>query len=85
MSSAGVFFARPLVGSRWTAGQGPLAQKTPTLLSLSPGSRNHIGLGAVMIRSFRASQLVDDVDDAGDVARDRERVLGIGFIFDRPS
>ena len=34
LSSAGVFFARPLVGSRWTAGQGPLAQKTPTLLNL---------------------------------------------------
>ena len=32
MSSAGVFLARPLVGSRWTTGQGPLAQKTPTLL-----------------------------------------------------
>jgi len=32
-SRAGVFFARPLVGSRWTAGQGPLAQKTPTLLA----------------------------------------------------
>src|SRR5438094_1953558 len=31
--SAAVFFARPLVGSRWTAGQGPLAQKTPTLLN----------------------------------------------------
>ena len=34
MSSAGVLFARPLVGSRWTAAQGPLAQKTPTLLNL---------------------------------------------------
>jgi len=33
-SSARVFFARPLVGSRWTARQGPLAQKTPTLLNL---------------------------------------------------
>src|SRR6266550_1318964 len=33
MSSAGVFFARPLVGSRWTVRQGPLAQKTPTLLT----------------------------------------------------
>jgi len=32
LSSAGVLFARPLVGPRWTAGQGPLAQKTPTLL-----------------------------------------------------
>ena len=32
VSSAGVLFARPLVGSRWTAGRGPLAQKTPTLL-----------------------------------------------------
>jgi aldose sugar dehydrogenase len=31
--SAGVLFARPLVGSRWTASQGPLAQKTPTLLN----------------------------------------------------
>ncbi|HYV21863.1 MAG TPA: hypothetical protein VEN31_04345, partial [Candidatus Bathyarchaeia archaeon] len=31
MSSAGVFFARPLVGSRWTVRQGPLAQKTRTL------------------------------------------------------
>jgi len=31
VSSAGVFFARPLVGSRWIVGQGPLAQKTPTL------------------------------------------------------
>jgi hypothetical protein len=31
VGSAGVFLARPLVGSRWTAGQGPLAQKTPTL------------------------------------------------------
>ncbi len=30
-SSAGVFFARPLVGSLRTASQGPLAQKTPTL------------------------------------------------------
>ena len=28
---ARVFFARPLVGSRWTAAQGPLAQKIPTL------------------------------------------------------
>src|SRR5437773_3935908 len=36
-SSVGVFFARPLVGSRWTAGQGPLAQKTPTLLNLPLG------------------------------------------------
>src|SRR5207237_4345604 len=34
VSSAGVLFARPLVGSRWTAAQGPLAQKTPTLLNL---------------------------------------------------
>jgi len=33
LSSAGVFFARPLVGSRWTVVEGPLAQKTPTLLS----------------------------------------------------
>jgi len=33
LSSAGIFFARPLVGSPWTAGQGPLAQKTPTLLT----------------------------------------------------
>ena len=32
VSSAGVFLARPLVGPRWTARQGPLAQKTPTLL-----------------------------------------------------
>src|SRR5207249_11806315 len=32
LRTAGVFFARPLVGSRWTAVQGPLAQKTPTLL-----------------------------------------------------
>ena len=31
--SAGVLFARPLVGSRWTAVQGPLAQKTPTPLT----------------------------------------------------
>ena len=31
LGSAGVFLARPLVGSRWTAAQGPLAQKTPTL------------------------------------------------------
>src|SRR5947207_15563168 len=29
--SIGVLFARPLVGLRWTARQGPLAQKTPTL------------------------------------------------------
>src|SRR5216683_228068 len=35
-SGAGVLFARPLVGSRWTAGQGPLAQKTPTPLTPSP-------------------------------------------------
>jgi len=32
-SSVGVFFARPLVGSRWTARPGPLAPKTPTLLN----------------------------------------------------
>ena len=32
VSSVGVFFARPLVGSRRTARQGPLPQKTPTLL-----------------------------------------------------
>src|SRR5438132_6761748 len=37
-SSAGVFFARPLVGPRWTAGQGPLAQKTPTLLNPVPAT-----------------------------------------------
>jgi len=36
--SAGVFFARPLVGSRWTVRLGPLAQKTPTLLNPLPGA-----------------------------------------------
>ncbi|HYV22562.1 MAG TPA: hypothetical protein VEN31_07900, partial [Candidatus Bathyarchaeia archaeon] len=41
MSSAGVFFARPLVGSRWTVRQGPLAQKTPTLLSPLLHTRTH--------------------------------------------
>ena len=43
VSSAGVFFARPLVGSRWTAGQGPLAQKTPTLLNLPPRATRRSG------------------------------------------
>ena len=42
VSSAGVFFARPLVGSRWTARQGPLAQKTPTLLSLPRATRTSL-------------------------------------------
>src|SRR5438105_10365057 len=36
VSGAGVLFARPLVGSRCTAGQGPLAQKTPTPLTRLP-------------------------------------------------
>jgi len=40
--SAGVFFARPLVGSRWTARQGPLAQKTPTLLNPLRGRREPV-------------------------------------------
>jgi hypothetical protein len=30
--SARAFLTRPLVGSRWTAVQGPLARKAPTLL-----------------------------------------------------
>ncbi len=84
MSSAGVFFARPLVGSRWTAGQGPLAQKTPTLLDLPPCARNDIHFGAVMSRLFGTGQLIDDVDDSVDVAGDRQRVLRVGLVFDRP-
>jgi len=36
VSGVGVLFARPLVGSRWTAAQGPLAQKTPTPLTALP-------------------------------------------------
>ena len=52
MSSAGVLFARPLVGSRWTADQGPLAQKTPTLLNLPPrAARGALTLIAVLLLS----------------------------------
>jgi hypothetical protein len=60
--SAGVLFARPLVGSRWTADQGPLAQKTPTLL-------NHSGQDPRLL--LGSGQLVDHVDDSGNVAGDR--------------
>jgi hypothetical protein len=40
---AGVLFARPLVGSGWTARRGPLAEKTPTPLKLQLGvTRNAV-------------------------------------------
>src|SRR5439155_6177059 len=52
VSSAGVLFARPLVGSRWTADQGPLAQKTPTLLNLPPrAARGALTLIALLLCS----------------------------------
>lgn len=41
--------------------------------------------GAVMIRLLGTSQLVDDVDNTRDVARDRQRVLGVGLVLDRPT
>ena len=48
VSSVGVLFARPLVGSRWTAAQGPLAQKTPTLLNPHRATRR----GAATLIAF---------------------------------
>ena len=52
VGSAGVPFARPLVGSRWTADQGPLAQKTPTLLNPPPRAARRSALILIALLLF---------------------------------
>ena len=63
---AWVFLARPLVGSQWTAVQGPLARKTPTLLLGCQGiaeSRSEFARRAVLLgfprRRFEQARVVE--------------------------
>ena len=66
LRSAGVFLARPLVGSRCSARQGPLARKTPTLLLGCQGiaeSRSEFARRAVLLgfprRRFEQARVVE--------------------------
>ena len=75
---------------------GPLAQKTPPLLELRrvrswgrDGPPVRLAQKTPTMpdlgRLLGTTQLVDDLDDTRDVAGNRERVLGVGLVFDRPN